>query len=247
MPPSYGNYTPDDVLALSRPTEGFLCPISANVYNIEFLSFTIMDYETKRVIFEVGRDTGAPPPQIDLGSLDENVYRRIQYKWSEDVLRLPSIATSLVFSIGDREVPDFRMVERHYFKDRLIKSYDFTFGFCIPGSTNTWDAVYAVPPLKEDLIEEMVANPYKYQSDSFYFVGDKMIMHNKAEYEIMREDPDARAQSKGGYDDDDDDYKGSKGGGGGGSKAGAKGSKGGFDSDDDDDGPWSKETDYYDD
>merc|ERR1712166_1514133 len=122
-----------------------------------------------------------------------------------------------------------------------------TFGFCIPGSTNTWDAVYAVPPLNEDLIEEMIANPYKYQSDSFYFVGDKMIMHNKAEYEILREDPDARAQSKGGYDDDDDDdYKGAKGGGG--AKSGSKGSKMDFDDDDDDDGgPWSKETDYYDD
>ena len=37
-----------------------------------------------------------------------------------------------------------------------VRSYDFKFGFCIPGSTNTWDAVYSVPPLSEDLIAEMV-------------------------------------------------------------------------------------------
>lgn len=34
-----------------------------------------------------------------------------------------------------------------------MKSYDFSFGFCIPGSTNTWDAVYQVPPLDDDLSE----------------------------------------------------------------------------------------------
>ena len=57
----------------------------------------------------------------------------------------------LVFSVGPQEVRDFRMIERHYFGNQLIKSYDFTFGFCIPGSTNTWEAVYAMPPLDSDL------------------------------------------------------------------------------------------------
>lgn len=29
---------------------------------------------------------------------------------------------------------------------------------------------------------EMKASPYETKSDSFYFVGNKMVMHNKAEY-----------------------------------------------------------------
>ena len=101
------------------------------------------------------------------------------------MLRLPAIATQLVFSVGQTEVNEFRMIERHYFRNQLIKSYDFTFGFCIPGSTNTWDAVYAVPPLDEDLVAQMIANPHETQSDSFYFVGDKLIMHNKASYQYV--------------------------------------------------------------
>ena len=28
----------------------------------------------------------------------------------------------------------------------------------------------------------MIENPWETKSDSFYFVGDDMIMHNKAEY-----------------------------------------------------------------
>ena len=34
---------------------------------------------------------------------------------------------------------------------QLIKSYDFEFGFCIPSSVNTWDAVYSLPALSEKL------------------------------------------------------------------------------------------------
>jgi hypothetical protein len=30
--------------------------------------------------------------------------------------------------------------------------------------------------------EEMIAHPYETQSDSFYFVEDKLVMQNKASY-----------------------------------------------------------------
>lgn len=74
---------------------GFLCPLSANSFGIDFLSFTISDYETKKTIFEVGRDN--PTPQdvsVDFSSIGEDMYRKIKYDFSEDVLRLPYIQTS---------------------------------------------------------------------------------------------------------------------------------------------------------
>lgn len=74
------------------------------------------------------------------------------------------------------------MIERHYFRNRLIKSFDFAFGFCIPNSTNSWEAIYDVPPLDENLVQQMIDNPYETRSDSFYFVGVELIMHNKAAY-----------------------------------------------------------------
>jgi hypothetical protein len=49
---------------------------------------------------------------------------------------------SLTFSVGPEPIENFRMIERHYFRDILIKSFDFNFGFCIPNSTNTWEAIY---------------------------------------------------------------------------------------------------------
>ena len=74
---------------------GFLCPLSANVYGLDFLNFTISDYETKAILFEIGRDNPAPPDvSIDFGAVGEDMYRKIKYTFSEDVLKLPYIQTS---------------------------------------------------------------------------------------------------------------------------------------------------------
>lgn len=113
------------------------------------------------------------------------MYRKIKYVFSEDVLRLPAVQTTLIFSVGAKEMQGFRMIERHYFRDQLVKSFDFKFGFCIPSSVNTWETVYDMPPLSESLIEDMIANPYETKSDSFYFVDNNLMMHNKGMYSTV--------------------------------------------------------------
>merc|ERR1711959_724974 len=107
----------------------------------------------------------------------------------EDVLEFDApflykktIGTTLLFSVGEKEVPNFRMIERHYYRDKLIRSFDFAFCFCMPNSTNSWEAVYDLPALTEEEAKDMINSPYETKSDSFYFVNDELIMHNKAEY-----------------------------------------------------------------
>jgi len=56
----------------------------------------------------------------------------------------------LVFKVGPKPVKNFRMIERHYFKDRLLKGFDFNFKFCIPNSVNTWECIYSLPELTEE-------------------------------------------------------------------------------------------------
>jgi len=67
----------------------------------------------------------------------------------------------VTFVVGPRPVKNFRMIERHYYKDYLIKSSDFNFKFCIPNSKNTWEHLYEMPQLKKELKEEMIDNPLK--------------------------------------------------------------------------------------
>ena len=45
-----------------------------------------------------------------------------------------------------------------------------------------------MPQLPEELIQDMIDNPWETQSDSFYYVGDELIMHNKAKYAYTRPD-----------------------------------------------------------
>ena len=82
-----------------------------------------------------------------------------------------SIGAKLVFKVGEDPLPGFRMIERHYFKDQLIKSFDFTLGFCMsvwrapfpppcssssrPNSTNEWEVMYTVPSTTEELRNAM--------------------------------------------------------------------------------------------
>lgn len=61
------------------------------------------------------------------------------------------------FTVGNKPVSSFRMIERHFFKDRLLKSFDFEFGYCIPNSLNTCEHIYEFPDdLPDDLSERLV-------------------------------------------------------------------------------------------
>ena len=54
---------------------------------------------------------------------------------------------SVEFIVGDMPVNHFRMIERHFFRDKLLKTFDFSFGFCIPNSKNTCEHIYEFPTL----------------------------------------------------------------------------------------------------
>ena len=86
------------------------------------------------------------------------------------------------FSVGPQAIKEFRMIERHFFRNKLLKSFDFDFGFCIPDSKNTVEHIYDFPQLDPETVRQMVASPFETKSDSFYFVDGKLIMHNKADY-----------------------------------------------------------------
>ena len=62
-------YSIEDILALTKPTDKFLVPLSANIYKIRFQSFKIRDSETNQVFFEVEKDPTEADPEDDLEQL----------------------------------------------------------------------------------------------------------------------------------------------------------------------------------
>ncbi|XP_040059820.1 protein unc-119 homolog B isoform X1 [Gasterosteus aculeatus] len=176
-----GHITPEDVFGLRVAARGYLCKPQDNIYNIDFVRFKIRDLETGTVLFEI-----AKPPQTedneDNAEADASAGRFVRYQFTPAFLRLRTVGATVEFTVGNRPLNNFRMIERHYFRDHLLKSFDFDFGFCIPNSRNTCEHLYEFPQLSESLVRQMVECPYETRSDSFYFVENRLVMHNKADY-----------------------------------------------------------------
>ncbi|KAL4223096.1 hypothetical protein ACF0H5_016571 [Mactra antiquata] len=177
--------TPEDCLRLNGVTDNYLCPPEANVYGIDFTRFKLRDMDSQTVLFEVAKpppaDNGGEP-EFDQEEMDPNAGRFVRYQFTPQFLKLKTVGATVEFVVGDQPVNKFRMIEKHYFKDKMLKCFDFEFGFCIPHSRNTVEHIYEFPQLDQDEIREMIDSPYETRSDSYYFVEDRLIMHNKADY-----------------------------------------------------------------
>jgi len=178
--------TPEEVLRLPKITENYLCSPEANVYDIDFTRFKIRDMESGTILFEIAKP---PPPPDDedeandvLEDTDPNAGRFVRYQFTPQFLKLKTVGATVEFTIGNKPVHKFRMIERHFFREKLLKNFDFEFGFCIPNSKNTCEHIYEFPTISPDLTQEMINCPFETRSDSFYFVDDCLIMHNKADY-----------------------------------------------------------------
>ncbi|XP_042360243.1 protein unc-119 homolog B-A [Plectropomus leopardus] len=170
--------TPQHVLQLDSYTEEYLCSPEDNIYNVNFSRFKIRDLASGAVILDIKKNS---PTEIqEVIELDTN--RFIQYHFSPVFLALREIGATLEFTVGSRALNRFRLIERHFFKNLLLKTFDFEIGFCIPHSRNTCEHIYRLPELDPDTVEEMISSPFETRSDSFYFVNNKLIMHHKAEY-----------------------------------------------------------------
>ncbi|KAG5279971.1 hypothetical protein AALO_G00083540 [Alosa alosa] len=174
-----GPVTPEQVLRLAGYTRAYLCSPEDNIYNISFSRFKIRDMDSGAIILDIKKHC---PTEITGGQQEQEPGRFIRYHFSPAFLAIREIGATLEFIVGTKAVNKFRLIERHYFRDRLLKSFDFEIGFCIPDSRNTCEHIYTVPQLEPEIVEEMIASPYETRSDSFYFANNKLIMHHKAEY-----------------------------------------------------------------
>uniref|UniRef100_A0AC35TMR9 GMP_PDE_delta domain-containing protein n=1 Tax=Rhabditophanes sp. KR3021 TaxID=114890 RepID=A0AC35TMR9_9BILA len=196
--------TVDDINSLTTITSDFLTPAGQNLYDIEFTHFKVRDVVTDTVIFEVKKpgdnveyddedESGNEDEsekeddnEINLSELEQFLTspksRFVRYQFSRKFLKLKDIGAYIEFKVGDEPIKNFEMIEKHYFKGKLLKSFQFAFGFCMRNSTNTIEHIYQVPKLTDKEIDEIVKAPYETRSDSFYFVDKVLVMHNKAEY-----------------------------------------------------------------
>lgn len=97
------NIKPSDVLAMTSPAEGFLCPVEANTYGVEFVHFKIRNYETNDTLIEI-----AKKPE-DIGR-NTATSRKIRYNFGPYFFMLKVIGTILKFKVGPQPLKDFKMI-----------------------------------------------------------------------------------------------------------------------------------------
>lgn len=179
-----GQITVDSVNAMQEPSDRFLCPINANIYDMDFTGFvirTIPMYQgvESKILFQVAQPPGLPPPS-QRNLTDSS--RQINYRFPGSFIHEKFIGTTLQFTNGPHEAHNFRMVERHYFDRTFLRGYDFVMPYVIPHTSNTWEMQYELP----DLTDEWKATLYQYpgyiKSDTFIFVNDQLVMHLRATY-----------------------------------------------------------------
>jgi hypothetical protein len=57
------------------------------------------------------------------------------------------LTSRLVFRVGAEPVRNFRIIERHYFRQQLLHNVDQLMNYCIPNSTNEFEIIYTVPAI----------------------------------------------------------------------------------------------------
>merc|ERR1719361_2811563 len=98
-----------------------MCPLEANVYGIKFVGFKVRGVEegSEQVLCAMGSEYplgfGRATVQLLEGST-----RWIRYHFGPEFLEHPTIGTTLEFTNGDVPLHNFRLIERHYFRDQLI-------------------------------------------------------------------------------------------------------------------------------
>ena len=178
MHPATDEVTVDYVSNLTEPTDKFLCKLSDNWPKFKFAGFKIRDCVSNITLVDV------PESDVDEEATDEDGpdKRVIKYHLGPQFLQLQMVGLTLNFGIGPKPINKMTMVERHYFRGKVIRSYSFEFGFVIPNSTNSWEFIYDLPQLTEQEMQEIIDAPWEVKSDSFFFADDKLMIHNRAIY-----------------------------------------------------------------
>ena len=92
----------------------------------------------------------------DNNSSQETGGRFVRYCFTPEFLKLRTVGATVEFTIGSEPVNNFRMIERHFFRGQILKTFDFDFGFCIPNSRNTCEHIYDFPKLGKLITQESV-------------------------------------------------------------------------------------------
>ena len=70
---------------------GYLCPLEANTYNIEFTRFKLRDMDSQAVLFEICKP---PDEELQDADLPPDASRFVRYQFPPDFLKLKTVGAT---------------------------------------------------------------------------------------------------------------------------------------------------------
>ena len=125
------------------------------------------DYDSKTTLLHISEEHNKM--QDDYARVKESegsltMYDRIlKHKFSPLFFKLRNLELNLQFHVHSKDKPlrEMILIEKHFYEGKMLSEFEFSFQFCMAGSTNTWQYVYQLPQLSEEQQTEMIANPFK--------------------------------------------------------------------------------------
>ena len=171
-------FTVEEAKLLTKPCTKFHWTPADNTYGIEFGDFRLRDHDAGITLVELTAEQRKEGEK----QMEEEDDWIVKYDLGPDFLDLGTIGMEVQFKVGEEPVKNLLLIEKHYFKDELLKAYEFEFGFWIPNSTNTWENIYELPELDDETKLDIITNPYETKSDSFFFIEDQLVIHQRCVY-----------------------------------------------------------------
>lgn len=122
------------------------------------------------------------PEIAQLNDHDVPTVRCSRYNLGSEFLNLRKIGLTMLLKNGAQPVKSLEMVERHYFRGRVLHQFSSKFGHVNPNCTIDWEVVYNMPSLSREEKQEIIDAPWEVKSDTFFFAEGKLIIHNRMEY-----------------------------------------------------------------
>ena len=178
--------TQDYVKSLKSFTDSFLCELDENIYNFGFTKFVLKSIDSclnikEKVLFDLKIDSFNINEEIIKRSKEiKDIYknpRMIRYHLTKDVLD-NDMKLTLSYKNESKYGFFLKMIENHYYDNKLIEQICQDFGFCMPYSENERDIIYKKNSQGFKNISK-ISGSFEIKTDTFFFANDKLIIHNK--------------------------------------------------------------------
>ena len=162
---------------MEQTLDKLLVKLEDNIYGVKFNGFCLRDIESKKVYHEY-----YPKDEYELDYFADHI---LDYPFPNDILKgQKHLGTKLNIAIvGDKPVPNLVLLERHYIGGKLAANFRFNFKMFPPKSKNEVEFIYVIPKLTDEVEEKLKKGEDVHAaSDTFVFVGGKLIIHRRAKY-----------------------------------------------------------------